>query len=64
VLRDGDLTWTSVHVALVKSPSTAAQWRRRSPGPVGRPRGTRMPKLPIRQRAANWAYSRLMRWRA
>ena len=32
VLRDGEYLWTSVHVALVKSPLTAAEWRRRAPG--------------------------------
>ena len=31
VLRDGEYLWTSVHVALVKSRLTAAEWRRRGP---------------------------------
>ena len=31
VLRDGDYLWTSVHVALIKSRLTAAEWRRRAP---------------------------------
>jgi SAM-dependent methyltransferase len=31
VLRDGQFLWTSVHVALIKSPTaTASEWRRRS----------------------------------
>ena len=31
VLRDDDYLWTSVHVALIKSRQTAAEWRRRAP---------------------------------
>ena len=31
VLRDDDYLWTSVHVALIKSRLTAAEWRRRAP---------------------------------
>ena len=31
VLRDDDYLWTSVHVALIKSQQTAAEWRRRAP---------------------------------
>ena len=31
VLRDGPYLWTSIHVALIKSRLTSADWRRRSP---------------------------------
>ena len=31
VLRDDDYLWTSVHVALIKSRQTAAEWRPRAP---------------------------------
>ena len=53
VLRDGELFWTSVHVALVKSRLTAAEWRPRAPR-AGRPKQTRLPKLTAAQRADRW----------
>jgi SAM-dependent methyltransferase len=42
VLRDGDYLWTSVHIALIKSGQTAAEWRRRAP------------KLPPRRTPKQW----------
>jgi SAM-dependent methyltransferase len=46
VLRDGAYLWTSMHLALVKSKLTAAEWRRRSPQlPPKRRFRTRVRKL-------------------
>lgn len=42
VLRDGEYLWTSVHVALVKSRFTAADWRRQS--------AELPPRIPLRRR--------------
>jgi SAM-dependent methyltransferase len=64
VLRDGQLVWTSMHVALVKSNSTAAEWRRSSPKRPARPGQVRMPKPTMRERAGKWAYPLVARWRA
>ena len=50
VLRDGDLQWTSVHVALVKSRGSTAEWRRRSLK-ARPPRHSRQPRPGVRQRA-------------
>jgi SAM-dependent methyltransferase len=54
VLRHGDLMWTSVHVALIKSGSTAARWRARAPKGARRPKGSRMPRPTVGQRAERW----------
>jgi SAM-dependent methyltransferase len=48
VLRHERFLWTSVHVALVKSRLTAAEWRRRTP--------ELPPKVPVRERLARRAY--------
>jgi SAM-dependent methyltransferase len=66
VLREGELLWTSVHVALIKSASTAASWRDRGPRTRhgGRPKQARLPRPTLRQRAGRWAYPLLARWRA
>jgi SAM-dependent methyltransferase len=47
VLRDGDYLWTSVHIALIKSDRTAAEWRRRAP------------KLPPRRTPKQWLGERV-----
>jgi SAM-dependent methyltransferase len=56
VLRDGDFLWTSVHVALVKSGLSSAEWRRR------------WPKLPpsftLRRRLGRKAYPHVSRIRS
>ena len=59
VLRAGRLAWTSMHVAMVKSGGTAAEWRRTRPQRPGRPRGARMPRPTLRQRAGGL----VARWR-
>jgi ubiquinone/menaquinone biosynthesis C-methylase UbiE len=48
VLRHEQFLWTSVHVALIKSGLTAAEWRRRSPDLP--------PKVPVTERLARRAY--------
>jgi SAM-dependent methyltransferase len=48
VLRHEEFLWTSVHVALVKSGLTAAEWRRRAPDMP--------PTVPVRERLARRAY--------
>jgi SAM-dependent methyltransferase len=63
-LRDGELAWTSMHMVLVKSNSTAAEWRRNRPKRPARPRHVRMPRPTMRQRADKWAYPLVMRRRA
>jgi SAM-dependent methyltransferase len=61
VLREGALLWTSVHVALIKSASTAAAWREQA-RPVRPPNQTRMPRPTVRQ-LGRWAGSVITRWR-
>ena len=63
-LRDGDLAWTSMHLAFVKSNTTAAEWRRSGPKRPARPSGARMPRRTLRERAGRWAYPLVARWRA
>jgi SAM-dependent methyltransferase len=48
VLRHEQFLWTSVHVALVKSGLSAAEWRRRAP--------ELPPKVPLTERLARRAY--------
>ena len=55
VLRDDAYLWTSVHVALVKSRLTAAEWRRRAPHLP--------PKTSVRERVGR-RFPFLPRWRA
>ena len=66
VLREGELLWTSVHVALVKSASTAASWRDRTPRLrlIARPRHARLPRPTVRQRLGRWGEPLIKRWRA
>lgn len=56
VLRDEGYLWTSVHVALLKSGLTAAEWRRRTP--------KLPPKLSLRQRVGMRVYPPLSRLRS
>jgi SAM-dependent methyltransferase len=56
VLRDEGYLWTSVHVALIKSRLTAAEWRRRPT--------RRTPRPSLRQRLARRAYPLVSRLRA
>jgi SAM-dependent methyltransferase len=55
VLRDGPYLWTSVHVALIKSGLSAAEWRKRSP--------KLPPKRTLRQRIGMRLYPLLSRLR-
>jgi SAM-dependent methyltransferase len=50
VLRDGDYLWTSVHLALVKSGLSAAEWRRRAPKLPPKPQRWRRRAHIVRER--------------
>jgi SAM-dependent methyltransferase len=61
VLTDGPFTFTSVHLALVKSPEPVSEWRRREHRGGEMPEDSRRPRIPIRRRIGKFAYRQLSR---